>query len=141
MLTGFTALAGGGYAFAAARLEGLEGPPVQQCAGEQVTVDIAAGDEPTQGDDVILGTRGPDQVNGLGGADTICGLGGRDQLDGGLGPDTLLGGGGRDRLRGGGDDDALLGGKGRDRLAGGSGQDSCDGGPGADTERGCEVLP
>ena len=42
------------------------------CNGLTVDVDLNAGDTPTSGDDVILGTSGADTINGLGGNDTIC---------------------------------------------------------------------
>jgi hypothetical protein len=38
------------------------------CGGQTVTVDIGAGDSPTNGPDVIRGTRGDDLINGGGGA-------------------------------------------------------------------------
>src|SRR5690606_5762985 len=43
------------------------------CQGQEVTVDLRLGQEPTEGDDVILGTPGPDLIDGLGGDDVICG--------------------------------------------------------------------
>lgn len=125
----------GAYAFVAARLEGR---PAGVCDGEPVTVDLASGDVPTEGDDVILGTRGADRINGLGGADRICGLGGRDRISGGAGDDQIMGQNGRDRLRGGAGADWLFGGRGKDLLVGGPDEDNCTGGPGADTLRRCE---
>ena len=44
-----------------------------QCNGLFVTTDISAGDVPTSGDDVILGTPTADIINALDGNDTICG--------------------------------------------------------------------
>jgi len=71
------------------------------CGGQTVTVDIGAGDLPTEGDDVIVGTSGPDTINALGGNDIVCGLAGDDTLLGGLGNDRLIGQGGDDFLDGG----------------------------------------
>ena len=120
---------------------------VRRCAGRPVTVEIAFGDEPTAGDDVILGTSGDDVIDTQGGNDVVCALGGddvvrggrgNDRLIGGRGNDAVLGGGGRDRLRGGPGDDRLVGGRGPDRLIGNRGDDTCVGGPGRDRLlRGC----
>jgi len=108
----------GGRAFAAARLEGASppAPTGTRCNGVAVTVDLAAGDQPTGGPDVILGTRGADRITGRGGADIICGLGGSDTLIGGGGSDTLIGGGGSDTLNGGRGTDTCNGGRGRDSI-------------------------
>lgn len=64
--------------------------PLPRCNGLVVTVDIGAGDVPTEGPDVILGTNGADVINALGGDDTICGLAGDDVITGGGGLDTFL---------------------------------------------------
>lgn len=136
------------------------------CNGRAVTVDLGAGDQPTEGRDVIRGTAGPDVIDSLGGNDTVCGLAGDDVirlgsgndrafgdggadrlvgksgddlLDGGTGPDVLRGGGGADVLRGGGGVDQLDGGPGPDALDGGPGRDTCVGGLGADRASACEV--
>ena len=42
------------------------------CNGHDVTVLLAAGDQPTDGPDVILGTDGPDVINAGAGNDIIC---------------------------------------------------------------------
>ncbi len=63
------------------------------CAGRPVTVNIALGERPTSGPDVILGTPGDDVINGLGGRDVICGLGGNDRFDGGPASDEVFDGG------------------------------------------------
>ena len=102
------------------------------CSGLDVTVDIGAGDRPTAGNDVILGTDTRDVIDGLGGNDVICGLGGNDEIDGGSGSDTILGGRGDDAIRGGSGTDDLRGGKGADTISGGKGKDNIDGGNGAD---------
>ncbi|MDW3176484.1 MAG: lamin tail domain-containing protein [Acidimicrobiia bacterium] len=65
--------------------------PLPRCNGLIVTVDIGAGDVPTDGPDVILGTDGADVINALEGDDTICGMGGEDVISGGGGLDTFLG--------------------------------------------------
>lgn len=69
-------------------------PPL--CFGLPVTVDLAKGQSPTGGSDVIRGTAGNDTINGLGGNDTICGLGGDDIIQGGAHDDVIIGGAGRD---------------------------------------------
>ena len=129
------------------------------CAGLPVTVDIGAGDVPTEGDDVIRGTNGADSITALGGNDTICALAGDDLINagdgfddvfagagedsivGGAGNDLLVGGPGadiifgdtgNDRVQGGDGDDALQGGGGLDRVAGGNGNDAISGGTHAD---------
>ena len=111
------------------------------CAGIPVTVDLAFGEAPTDGDDVIRGTAGYNTINGLGGDDTICGLGGDDYIEGGSGNDRIFagagediveGGEGRDQLFGGAESDWLNGGPGADRLYGGDGEDSLFGNAGAD---------
>ncbi|MGD8524662.1 MAG: retention module-containing protein [Thioalkalispiraceae bacterium] len=122
--------------------------------------DSTPGDNtPTEGDDVLHGTGGVDDIDGGAGNDVILGAGGDDRLAGGDDNDILEGKGGDDLLRGGegndvldggagndqligntGDDllagqigdDQLLGGQGDDVLIGGKGADTLDGGGGAD---------
>jgi hypothetical protein len=84
--------------------------------------------EPSDEDDMLMGTRGNDTLMGKGGDDTLMGLGKRDRLMGGSGSDMLNGGGGRDRLAGDEGNDELIGGGGRDRLVGGAGDDLLTGG-------------
>lgn len=105
------------------------GSPAQdlRCQGRRVTVDLAAGERPTSGDDVILGTSRSELVRAGRGHDTVCAGGGADRVQGGPGDDLLVGGAGRDRL---------VGGAGRDRLVGGPGRDSCRGV--TDRRRTCE---
>ncbi len=100
------------------------------CNGFEPTVDIAAGEQPTEGDDVILGTPFDDFIDGLGGNDTVCGLDGADLIVGGMGADTIYGDGGNDLLVGDlpedgitGDDDHIDGGRGDDVVFGGGGRD------------------
>lgn len=101
------------------------------CFGETVTVDLGAGELPTEGDDIILGTSGDDVIDGLGGRDFVCSLGGDDVINvpfgmvkAGPGNDMVetydcahtgwyFGGPGDDTLTGGG---TLVGGDGADRL-------------------------
>ncbi len=112
------------------------------CGGRVVTVNIAAGEQPTNGDDVIIGTSGDDVINGLAGNDIICGLAGEDTLFGGPGndqlrggsqADTIYGGIGNDRILGGPGPDELWGDSGSDRLIGSKGSDRMYGGQGKDT--------
>jgi choice-of-anchor C domain-containing protein len=58
---------------------------------------------------------------------------GNDILNGGAGNDQLFGNGGDDTLNGGAGNDSLFGGSGNDTLRGGSGNDRLDGGAGTDT--------
>ena len=127
---------------------------VATCNGLSVTVDIGAGDSPTSGADVILGTAGNDVINGLGGDDTICGMegsdvinagNGNDWVDAGPGNDTVEGGNGDDEiygdsgvdiLNGGPNDDEIFGEAGGDFINGNSGDDLLDGGDGVDQLRG-----
>jgi Ca2+-binding RTX toxin-like protein len=85
----------------------------------------------------VVGTSGPDPLQGTAQADIICGLGGNDTLRGRGGNDVILGGAGRDVLGGGRGADTLRGGRGNDHLNGGPGNDTCSGGPGSDVLRSC----
>ncbi|MEM7340539.1 MAG: calcium-binding protein [Actinomycetota bacterium] len=140
-----------------------ERPTPAACNGLAITVDIGAGDTPTAGDDVILGTDSGETINGLGGNDTICALGGadtvfagdgddwvdagsgndtvlgqadNDSLNGGGGADMLSGNAGNDVINGDGDGDTAFGGSGDDTIAGGVGNDTLGGSSGTDTIRG-----
>jgi len=107
------------------------------CQGVPVTVDLTAGDRPTEGNDVILGTAGADAIDALGGDDLVCSGGGSDTVVGGAGLDRVYGASGNDTLKGGDADDLLDGGGGNDRLTGGAGPDRCLGRAGRDTATGC----
>ncbi|MEM8706818.1 MAG: sulfatase-like hydrolase/transferase [Actinomycetota bacterium] len=87
--------------------------PPQFCLGQVVTVDLAVGEFPTDGVDVILGTDGPDVISGRGGADVICGGSG---------------------------DDVIRGDAGAEQIDGGDGVDRCVGGLGTDSAENCEVT-
>lgn len=113
---------------------GATGTPM--CNGLAVTVNIAEGDAPTAGADVILGTLGDDVIDGLGGDDTICGLRGDDIINGGNGVDTIFGGDGLDLIGGQGGDDMLYGDGDADQVFGGIGNDTIWGGEGDDDLRG-----
>ena len=125
-----------------------EEPPAEEpapellCNGEAVTVNLANGDVPTDGNDVIVGTEGPDVIDAGAGADIICGLGGDDIINAGNGADVVMAGGGNDTVQAGqgrdtvygqGGDDAIVGGKGKDTLIGGGGNDDIRGNDGVDT--------
>ena len=120
------------------RLHGIGGlPPVndcdgnpttqQLCNGKTVTVYLQAGERPTKGDDVILGTSNADVINGLAGDDTICAEGGNDNVKGGKGEDWISLGGGNDTASGGPNDDEIYGGRGNDRISGNGGDDKLRG--------------
>ena len=121
---------------AVARITIYVGPAPVFCEGLEVTVDIAAGDVPTEGDDVILGTDGDDVINALGGNDTICGLQGDDIIDAGDGFDSVFAGFGDDTVTGGAGNDLIVGSNGIDDLSGDAGNDRIRGGNGADALNG-----
>lgn len=98
------------------------------CEGRAVTVNLADGQVPTEGDDVILGTTGNDVINGRGGNDTICALEGDDRIVGGSGNDRIMAGPGNDLVWGGDGDDWINGLGGIDRIRGGAGADTIYGG-------------
>jgi CSLREA domain-containing protein len=77
----------------------------------------------------IVGTEGPDTLEGTGAKDGILALGGNDKLRGRGGADGLCGGPRKDVLRGG---------AGKDRLDGGPGKDTCVGQAGRDKAFKCE---
>lgn len=107
-------------------------PQLIGCGSQVATVNLALGEQPTSGPDVILGTPGDDVIVAGEGDDIICGLGGNDTIWGGPGNDWIYGGPGDDRLRGGPGDDYVSGGDGVDDQAGGTGDDQVFGGPGND---------
>jgi len=92
------------------------------CDGKRVTVNLAAGQQPTAGSDVIRGTTSRDVIRAGRGNDTICARGG---------PDTIYGGPGNDKI---------IAGNGMDGMLGGDGTDRCYGGDGNDAGRSCATL-
>ncbi len=103
------------------------------CEIYEVTVELAKGERPTNGDDVILGTPGAERIDGLGGDDIICALGGADVVYGGAGSDRIYGGAGVDLIHGGDDRDFIFAGRGNDTVFGEGGGDRVRGGYGNDT--------
>ena len=108
-------------------------PPPEFCQGVAVTVNLALGQSPTPGDDVILGTPGADVIGAMAGDDLICALAGQDYVTGGPGSDVMLGSAGADAMTGNGGNDTLFGLTGNDTLGGGTGDDALNGGENADT--------
>ena len=106
------------------------------CQGLPATVNVALGEMPTDGADVIVGTEGDDVINGLGGNDIICGLGGDDIINAGNGADTVHGGEGNDAINAGQGRDVVFGDGGDDFISGGKGKDTIRGGDGNDDLRG-----
>jgi Ca2+-binding RTX toxin-like protein len=102
------------------------------CNGLAVTVDVALGQAPTNGNDVILGTAGDDVISALEGDDVVCAGDGDDLVLGNDGDDTIFGGPGDDVLSGNGGNDRILGDEGADRIFGGSGNDAIRGNLGND---------
>lgn len=84
------------------------------------------------GNDRILGAAGADFLIGGLGRDTLNGGLGADLLDAGDGNDSVYGEAGDDEIYGGDGDDLMLGGDGRDNLLGGAGEDMLRGGSGND---------
>ncbi|MGP0628314.1 LEPR-XLL domain-containing protein [Nitrospina sp. 32_T5] len=96
------------------------------------------------GNDVIVGSKGDDDLYGDEGNDTILGMGGKDLVDGGAGNDNLYGdfqaigltieGRSINSIFGGTEDeDTLKGGAGNDNLFGNGGNDTLDAGTGTDS--------
>jgi Ca2+-binding RTX toxin-like protein len=71
----------------------------------------------------LVGTNGPDDLEGTNNRDTVYGLSGGDDINGKLGTDDLYGGRGGDEIKGRGHDDYIVGGLGHDELYGGFGDD------------------
>ncbi len=95
------------------------------------------------GDDVFVGTCGPDDVNAGNGDDFVLGGDGDDYLVGWGGNDALFGEGGDDELHGKNDEDFITGGDGDDLIYGGNHDDLLNGDAGADTihgEHGSDVI-
>ena len=116
--------------------------PAPPCNGLEVTVNLAFGEVPTSGNDVIMGTAGDDIINAGDGRDTICAGAGNDTINAGNGADTVFGGSGDDIINAGqgrdtvhaqGGNDVVSGGKGKDTLIGGGGNDTLRGNEGTDT--------
>jgi Ca2+-binding RTX toxin-like protein len=107
---------------------GFEGATAatQTCLGKTATI------VGTTGPDTINGTIRADVIIGLGGKDAIAGNGGDDLICAGLGNDGVGGGGGNDHIDGGDDEDTVGGGGGNDQLQGGPHPDVLSGGPGND---------
>ncbi|MBI1311547.1 hypothetical protein GC176_09595, partial [bacterium] len=85
------------------------------------------------GNDTVIGSAGPDVINGGDGNDSLVGNAGNDVLNGDAGNDTLLGKEGDDTLNGGDDNDGLSGADGNDVINGDRGFDRAFGGMGNDT--------
>jgi Ca2+-binding RTX toxin-like protein len=109
-------------------------PAPYGCNGATETV---AGNTGTAGDDIIIGTPGPETLQGLGGNDLLCGRGGGDALYGGVGNDRLEGQDGPDRLYGGPGNDHLVPTAGDTVVNGNDGSDCTPSGGGTSIEYPC----
>jgi hypothetical protein len=80
--------------------------------------------------------------NGTNGNDLILGTAGNDNINGKQGDDCIVGGDGDDRIKGGQDNDVLLGGAGDDDLDGDQNYDQCYGQDGNDniSTKDCEEI-
>lgn len=92
----------------------------------------------TDGNDVLVGTAGPDVIGAGDGDDVVYGLGGDDVLCGGNGVDRLFGGPGDDEIDGGNGNDLVVGEDGADRVYGARGVDTVFGGAGGDALEGAD---
>jgi len=105
--------------------------PSMQCAPycfeEPATVNLALGETPTSGRDVILGTADDDVISAGPGNDLVCASAGNDLVYGGQGDDLVDGGEGSDRLWGNFGNDVVIGSSGDDTLHGGAGADDLRG--------------
>ncbi len=90
------------------------------------------------GNDIVYPGPGRDFTNAGGGNDTVIDSSGRDTINGGGGNDDVRGASGNDKVNGGKGKDKVNGGPGKDTLNGGPGKDRCDGGIGKDTAKKCE---
>jgi Ca2+-binding RTX toxin-like protein len=114
--------------------------------GGAATSAVTINSNGNQGNDVITGHAGINNLNGGSGNDQLFGLGGNDFLTGGAGADTVEGGDGNDTVVGGlntgfgpqaGDGpDILRGGNGNDVIRGGDGDDQLFGDADDDNLRG-----
>ena len=89
----------------------------------------------TIGNDVIASLAGNDRIDGLGGTDTVCAGPDDDEVRTHAGPDWVHGGPGHDTIRTNGGDDTVRGGSGDDSIGTGDGNDLVAGGDGDDTIR------
>jgi Ca2+-binding RTX toxin-like protein len=81
--------------------------------------DLPAQADGQDGDDLLVGGSGPDDLYGGPGSDLIYGGYGDDHLDGGVGVDTVYGQAGNDELQDNDNQDALWGSSGNDEFWGG----------------------
>ncbi|MFZ5659601.1 MAG: putative Ig domain-containing protein [Pseudomonadota bacterium] len=101
--------------------------------GDLFATAAIANNTPTDGDDMLYGTRTADALDAGAGNDIAMGLTGGDTISGSEGDDLILGGDGDDVLDGGAGNDIVRGGWGADQLAGGLGRDELYGEWGGDT--------
>jgi Ca2+-binding RTX toxin-like protein len=128
-------------------IPGTERNPVQPVASDPVDESVNLG---TDGNDLIIGGAGIDNVRAGGGNDTVdvkgstdrvCGESGvdtihggadNDEVWGGTGGDTIYGDAGADKLYGNADNDTIYGGDQADQIEGNNGADWAFGGNDAD---------
>ncbi len=134
-------LAGATYA---AQSDAVDEQEHVYCLGQLATLVGGPGDDVlvgTDGPDVILGRAGNDRINGKAGDDILCAGSGNNLIIGGAGDDYLLGGDGEDQLIGGSGQDFLRGDDADDLLIGQGGGDFLSGNQGNNILIGGSILP
>ena len=113
-------------------LEDCFGAPLPWLTAIYVPANSTGWTNGTAGDDVIIGTDGPELINGNGGNDTICAGRGDDWIVGNSGDDMIKGEGGADTIYGNDDNDFIIGDAGDDNIYGGDHDDYIAGQRGED---------
>ncbi|HEY5711623.1 MAG TPA: calcium-binding protein, partial [Allosphingosinicella sp.] len=90
------------------------GVPNPLYAPQDMVLDDAFANSPTEWDGELVGADGNDLIRGYAGNDLLYGAGGNDRLEGGTGADFLNGGSGNDTLIGDADADTMIGRGGND---------------------------
>jgi subtilisin family serine protease len=114
--------------FATAPVAAAQPSPSPMCAGRPATIVGTLGPDIMEGTpraDVIVTGDGNDKVSAKDGDDFVCTGNGDDIVDGGNGADIILTGDGNDKVSTGDGNDTIDGGRGRDIADAGGGFDRC----------------